>query len=114
MEWVSGIILIICLIWSWKVLNWLWLKPKKLEKLLREQGLKGNPYRLLVGDMKEYFKMEKEAKSKSMNLSDDITPRVSPYYNQSVRIHGMCTVFDKIYEYMLRNVINTHFSTHSL
>nr|QFS19032.1 cytochrome P450 72A66v2 [Medicago truncatula] len=88
MEWVSGIILIIGLIWSWKVLNWLWLKPKKLEKLLKEQGLKGNPYRLLVGDMKEYFNMEKEAKSKSMNLSDDITPRVIPYYNESVRIHG--------------------------
>jgi len=33
--------------------------------------------------------MEKEAKSKSMNLSDDITPRVTPYYNESVRIHGM-------------------------
>ncbi|KEH38470.1 putative 11-oxo-beta-amyrin 30-oxidase [Medicago truncatula] len=88
MEWVSGIILIIGLIWSWKVLNLLWLKPKKLEKLLREQGLKGNQYRLLVGDMKEYFNMEKEAKSKSMNLSDDITPRVIPYYNESVRIHG--------------------------
>ena len=92
MEWVSGIILIIVtlgLIWVWKVLNLLWLRPKKLEKLLREQGLQGNSYRILLGDIKDLFKMEKEAKSKSMNLSEDITPRVIPYIQHSVKIHGM-------------------------
>nr|QFS19022.1 cytochrome P450 72A336v2 [Medicago truncatula] len=91
MEWVSGIILIIVtlgLIWAWKVLNLLWLRPKKLEKLLREQGFQGNSYRILLGDIKDLFKMEKEAKSKSMNLSDDITPRVIPYIQHSVKIHG--------------------------
>ncbi|XP_045801121.1 cytochrome P450 72A68-like isoform X9 [Trifolium pratense] len=91
MEWISSIILILvtlCLIWAWKVLNWLWLRPKKLEKLLREQGLQGNPYRILVGDTKDLFKMEKEARSKSMNLTDDILPRVNPYIHHSVKIHG--------------------------
>lgn len=34
------------------LVKWAWLRPKKLEKLLREQGLQGNPYRLLVGDSK--------------------------------------------------------------
>jgi hypothetical protein len=71
------------------VLNWLWLRPKKLEKLLREQGLQGNPYKILLGDTKDLFKMEKEARSKPMNLSDDIAPRVIPYTQQSVKIHGM-------------------------
>ncbi|XP_004488665.1 cytochrome P450 72A68-like [Cicer arietinum] len=87
----SSIILIIvtiAILWAWKVLNLLWLKPKKLEKLLREQGLQGNPYRFLVGDLKDLFKMENEAKSKSMNLTDDIVPRVFPYTQQSVKIHG--------------------------
>ncbi|XP_058766155.1 cytochrome P450 72A68-like [Vicia villosa] len=91
MEWVSVIIFILWtlgLIIAWKVLNWLWLRPKKLEKLLREQGLHGNSYRILVGDVKDLFKMEKEAKTKSMNLSDDIVPRVSPYIQKSVKIHG--------------------------
>ncbi|CAK8534871.1 unnamed protein product [Lathyrus sativus] len=91
MEWVSGIIFIVltlALICAWKVLNFLWLRPKKLEKLLREQGLHGNSYRILVGDVKDLFKMEKEAKSKPMNLSDDIIPRVSPYLQKSLKTHG--------------------------
>src|ERR1051325_2522333 len=96
MEWISCIIFILGtlgLISAWRVLNWLWLKPKKLEKLLREQGLHGNSYRILVGDVKDLFKMEKEAKSKPMNLSDDIIPRVSPYIQKSVKIHGMLVLF---------------------
>lgn len=85
----AGIILTVVLIWAWRVLNWLWLRPKKLEKLLREQGFQGNSYRLLVGDAKELFQMDKETKSKPMNLSDDIVPRVFPYIQRSVNIHGI-------------------------
>ncbi|AET00725.1 putative 11-oxo-beta-amyrin 30-oxidase [Medicago truncatula] len=91
MEWYSSIIPIIVtvgLIWAWRILNWLWLRPKKLEKLLREQGLQGNPYRILYGDIKDLLKMEKEARSKSMNLTDDIMPRVIPYIQHNVKIHG--------------------------
>jgi len=77
------------LIWAWRILNWLWLKPKKLEKLLREQGLKGNSYRLLVGDIKDLLKIRKKATSKPMNLSDDIVPRVYSFVQQSVAKHGM-------------------------
>ncbi|KAK7401720.1 hypothetical protein VNO78_13422 [Psophocarpus tetragonolobus] len=81
--------LIITLICLWKILNWLWLRPKKLERLLREQGLQGNPYRLLVGDLKEFGKMRKEALSKPMTLfSHDIVPRVFSYFNHSVNTHG--------------------------
>ncbi|XP_057451000.1 cytochrome P450 72A68-like [Lotus japonicus] len=83
----AGIVLILIL-WAWRVLNWLWLRPKKLERLLREQGLQGNPYRILVGDLKDLLKMQKEAKSKPMSLSDDIVPRVSPYLECSVNKHG--------------------------
>nr|BAL45206.1 cytochrome P450 monooxygenase [Glycyrrhiza uralensis] len=86
----AGITLVIVLAvtWAWRMLNWLWLRPKKLERLLREQGLQGNPYRLIVGDLKDLMKMRKEAKSKPMNLSDDILPRVFPYVQQSVTKHG--------------------------
>ncbi|CAK8534865.1 unnamed protein product [Lathyrus sativus] len=78
----------LALTWSWKILKRLWLKPKKLEKLLREQGLKGNSYRFLVGDIKDIVKMGKEGTSKPMNLSDDIVPRVFSYFQQSVVKHG--------------------------
>lgn len=83
------IVLLITLVWAWSILNWIWLKPKKLEKLLKEQGLKGNPYRLLVGDIRDLLKIQKEASSKPMNLSDDIVPHVFPFAQQSVAKHGI-------------------------
>ena len=89
---VAAIVLtvMLALVWGWKVLNWLWLRPKKLERLLREQGLQGTPYRLLVGDLKDIVKMQKEAKSKPMNISDDdLVPRVQPFFQQNVNKYGM-------------------------
>ncbi|KEH38478.1 putative 11-oxo-beta-amyrin 30-oxidase [Medicago truncatula] len=85
---VLFILMTLSLIWAWKILNWLWLKPKKLEKFLREQGLKGNSYRLLVGDIRDLLKMRKETTSKPMNLSDDIAPRVFSYFHHSVAKYG--------------------------
>ncbi|XP_057471519.1 cytochrome P450 72A397-like [Actinidia eriantha] len=75
-------------IWAWSVLNWVWLRPKKLERCLRKQGLKGNSYRLLYGDLKENSMMTKEVKSRPINLSDDILPRVMPFIHKSAVIHG--------------------------
>ncbi|RDX66652.1 hypothetical protein CR513_54559, partial [Mucuna pruriens] len=80
--------LMLGLIWAWKVMNWLWLRPKRLERLLREQGLHGNPYKLFVGDSNNFLNMRKEALSKPMNLSDDIVPRVFSYNQHSLNTHG--------------------------
>jgi uncharacterized membrane-anchored protein len=82
-------LMILVLTWAWRILNWVWFKPKKLEKLLREQGLKGNSYRFLVGDIIDILKIRNEATSKPMNLSDDIAPRVYSYVHQSHEKHGM-------------------------
>ncbi|XP_019158876.1 PREDICTED: cytochrome P450 CYP72A219-like [Ipomoea nil] len=76
------------LAYAWGVLDWVWFKPKKLEKWLKQQGLKGNPYRILSGDMKELAKMTTDALSKPMTLSDNIAPRVIPYYVQHVNKYG--------------------------
>ncbi|KAM5586449.1 cytochrome P450 CYP72A219 [Rosa sericea] len=76
--------------WVWSLLDWVWLKPKKLERCLRQQGFKGNSYRLLYGDMKENAIMLKQAKSKPMNLSTshDIAPRVTPLLDKTVKTYG--------------------------
>ncbi|KAL5565062.1 hypothetical protein UlMin_028226 [Ulmus minor] len=75
--------------WAWRVLNWIWLRPKKLEKVLREQGLKGNSYRLFFGDSKESIAILKEARSKPMSLSDDdIAPRVLPFLHRTINTYG--------------------------
>ncbi|XP_076890127.1 cytochrome P450 CYP72A219-like [Bidens hawaiensis] len=85
---VLGVASIIFLFCIWKILNWLWFKPKKIEKFLRDQGLKGTPYRLLYGDLKEMALMTNEAKSKPMNLTHDIVPRVLPFYHNAITTLG--------------------------
>ncbi|KAK6230853.1 hypothetical protein QUC31_002371 [Theobroma cacao] len=77
------------LIGGWRILDWVWLKPKRLERCLRKQGLRGNSYRFLSGDIKESSDMSKQARSKPMPLSDDIAQYVSPFLHQTVKNYGM-------------------------
>ncbi|KAI4323741.1 hypothetical protein L6164_023323 [Bauhinia variegata] len=86
-----GVAVILSLIW--RVLNWVWFRPKRIEKQLREQGLKGNPYRFLFGDEKEVSRMLQEVKSKPINIDDDIGPRMQPYQYKTVNKYGTKNVF---------------------
>ncbi|KAH0660560.1 hypothetical protein KY289_029308 [Solanum tuberosum] len=93
METIQMIVTICCcaiaITLLWKVLNWVWFNPKKLENLLRKQGLKGNSYRLLYGDMKDVTRMLKEANSKPMNMSDhDLAPRMMPFFLETINKYG--------------------------
>lgn len=74
--------------WVWRVLNWVWFRPKKLERFLRNQGLSGTSYRLVFGDLKEISIMSNEANSKPMNLYHDIAPRVLPFFDRTVKTLG--------------------------
>ncbi|KAM0019682.1 putative secologanin synthase [Helianthus debilis subsp. tardiflorus] len=85
--YVVGVVAIF-LFYIWRILNWVWFKPKKMEKFLRDQGLKGTPYRFMYGDLKEMARMTSEAKSKPMNLTHDIAPRVLPFFHQSLTTFG--------------------------
>ncbi|KAL3509054.1 hypothetical protein ACH5RR_028455 [Cinchona calisaya] len=92
METVYRAIGVLCTVFvvilAWSILNWVWLKPKKLEKYLRQQGLGGNRYRLLFGDVKETAQMVKEAYSKPINFNDDIVPRVLPFFDKIIKSYG--------------------------
>ncbi|KAJ4975954.1 hypothetical protein NE237_001060 [Protea cynaroides] len=76
-----------------KVLEWIWWKPKKLERLLKEQGIKVTPYNLLMGDLKEIHRQSIEARSKPMNLSHDIVPRVLSFHLQTTQKYGKKSAF---------------------
>ncbi|KAK4285810.1 hypothetical protein QN277_002457 [Acacia crassicarpa] len=84
---VPVVILVLILV-AWKVVSWLWLRPKKLERLLRQQGLQGTPYTPVTGDSTKMFSMHMQAKSKPMNLSHDIIPRASSFFNHLVNQYG--------------------------
>ncbi|KAJ8755703.1 hypothetical protein K2173_022686 [Erythroxylum novogranatense] len=70
--------------WAWRVLNWVWLRPKRLERYLRQQGLKGTPYTLVFGDLKKNAAMLKQARSRPVTLSDAVAPCVIPIVHRTV------------------------------
>ncbi|XP_010060784.2 cytochrome P450 72A15 isoform X1 [Eucalyptus grandis] len=74
--------------WAWRVVNWVWVRPKRLERLLRQQGLSGKPYTFLFGDLKENSRLLTEANSKPIAISDDIKPRLLPFLHQSSQTYG--------------------------
>ncbi|KAK6933416.1 hypothetical protein RJ641_036310 [Dillenia turbinata] len=74
--------------WAWRLLDWVWFKPKRLERYLRRQGLAGNSYRLFYGDLKERTVITKAALSKTLKLSDYNAPRVLPYIHHLTQKYG--------------------------
>ncbi|KAM0015281.1 putative secologanin synthase [Helianthus debilis subsp. tardiflorus] len=84
----TAIVALVILRWGWKLLNWIWLKPKKLEKWLRDEGYKGNPYKLLMGDMIELATMVKEGKSKPIPVTHDITSYTLPFDHHIISKYG--------------------------
>ncbi|GFP87904.1 cytochrome p450 cyp72a219 [Phtheirospermum japonicum] len=79
---------VITLVYAWKALNWVWFMPRYLEKCLRQQGFKGNSYRAFFGDFKEMKMMINKAKSKPIDFTNDIVPRVVPFIHQAIKDHG--------------------------
>ncbi|PIN05964.1 Secologanin synthase [Handroanthus impetiginosus] len=79
---------VIALVYAWKILNRVWFRPKNLEKCFRQQGFKGNSYRVLLGDLKEMRMMMKEANSRPINFSNDIVPRVLPFTHRTLKNYG--------------------------
>lgn len=85
---ISVVILVIVTVTT-KVINKVWLKPKKLEKYLKAQGFKGNPYRALLGDMGDYVRVTKAEQPKQINLSGDVSQHALPYIHYIVEKYGM-------------------------
>jgi len=78
------------LLWkaAW-LLEQLWWEPRRLERALRAQGLRGTSYRFLTGDLKEYRRFNKDAASRTLPLRcHDIAGHVSPFVYGAVREHG--------------------------
>nr|AZZ89572.1 cytochrome P450 monooxygenase [Lagerstroemia speciosa] len=82
-------LLALALLWtSCRVLNWVWLRPKRVERFLRRQGLSGSSYKFLSGDIKESMKMLTGTTSRPIGLYDDILPRVFPFEHQILNSYG--------------------------
>ncbi|PWA80894.1 11-oxo-beta-amyrin 30-oxidase [Artemisia annua] len=82
-----AIAIVLCL---WNLVNLVWVTPKRLEKHLRNQGFKGNKYKLLFGDMKELSMTFRQSKSKHINIDneDEVLPHIVAFTHQSLQKHG--------------------------
>ncbi|WOH03060.1 hypothetical protein DCAR_0522451 [Daucus carota subsp. sativus] len=72
----------------YRVLNWVWLRPRKLEKYLKEQGFKGNAYRLVLGDMGEYASMIKQEQPRQIKFSENVSLHALPYAHHIINKFG--------------------------
>ncbi|EYU26263.1 hypothetical protein ABFS82_08G196500 [Erythranthe guttata] len=85
---LTSIVVAASITWAVKLLNWVWFRPRKLEKILRQQGLNGNPYRPFLGDLGDMIKFMKAEQPKTIELFDDILPHIFAYYHQIVTKYG--------------------------
>ena len=86
---VCGLLCLALLRQAAKLLDMLWLRPRRLERELRAQGLHGTSYRFPVGDIKDYGRLSKEAWSRPLPLRcHDIAPHVVPFLYNTVQEHG--------------------------
>ncbi|KAK9085350.1 hypothetical protein Sjap_025761 [Stephania japonica] len=85
--WVVICAALVCF-WVAKVLIWVWWKPRKLEKLLREQGFNGTSHMYMFGDLKQLVSTTKKARSKPIELSHSIVPRVFPFIHETIQRQG--------------------------
>ncbi|CAA2966888.1 cytochrome P450 CYP72A219-like [Olea europaea subsp. europaea] len=89
--WSSMLFITAFLILGWRIMDRIWLKPKKKERMLKQQGFKGNPYtltRLLFGDVKENSVEYAEALRKTINIHDEAVPRVMPFVHKTIEKYG--------------------------
>ncbi|GJM93839.1 hypothetical protein PR202_ga10430 [Eleusine coracana subsp. coracana] len=85
-----GVAVAAALLWlaAW-TLEWAWWTPRQLDRALRAQGLKGTKYRLFTGDVRENFRINREARTKPMPIGcHDIIPRVQPMFYNVVKEYG--------------------------
>jgi len=84
-----GVLGLVLLCLAGRLLELLWWKPRRLERLLRAQGLAGTSYQFLTGDLKDENLLKKEAMSRPLPLRcHDIAPRILPLHYKNVQAHG--------------------------
>ncbi|GJN38755.1 hypothetical protein PR202_gb27824 [Eleusine coracana subsp. coracana] len=90
---------VVCWWWLWtcvlvvvaaRVADALWWRPRLLEAHFARQGVRGPPYRFLVGCVREMVALMAEAASKPMSPPDshNALPRVLAFYHYWRKIYG--------------------------
>ncbi|KAH6771534.1 hypothetical protein C2S52_016337 [Perilla frutescens var. hirtella] len=85
---VTSIVVAALVKWGVKLLNWVWFRPRKLEKFLREQGMNGTCYSPFLRDVRDCISSMTDEQPKTLQLSDDILPHLYRCYMQNLSKYG--------------------------
>ncbi|TKY66495.1 11-oxo-beta-amyrin 30-oxidase [Spatholobus suberectus] len=91
--WVVSVIVAVIHLWALHMLNSLWLRPKRFERLLRAQGLQGDPYSLSCRNSNHTHMQQHEPKSQPFALSNDVAPRVFTSLYHTIAKYGKNSFF---------------------
>ncbi|OQU86592.1 hypothetical protein SORBI_3003G109766 [Sorghum bicolor] len=74
--------------------EWAWLRPRRLERALRAQGIRGTAYRPLAGDAPLSYRLASEARSRAPLPPGchAIVPRAMPLVHHTMNEHGKNSV----------------------
>ncbi|OVA02197.1 Cytochrome P450 [Macleaya cordata] len=78
------------------VYNILWLKPERLRKKLRNQGIKGPPPSFLTGNVSDMMKIKStvvKSPKKSSCFTDDYIPQLFPHLQQWRKDYGQIFMY---------------------
>ncbi|VAH00038.1 unnamed protein product [Triticum turgidum subsp. durum] len=79
-----------CAVWA---LEWAWWRPRRLDRALRSQGLRGTAYRPVAGDSPLMQRLNREARSRAMPLGcHDVVPRAMPLFHRAMQEHGKMSI----------------------
>lgn len=90
----------------------LWLKPKIVEKQLKQQGIGGTSYSFPYGDKQVSKKLTIEAWSVPMTLNHEIVPRVNPFLYQIVQRYGQIKLSISVFIFCFFQSFSTQFLQH--
>jgi len=87
-------LLALLIVWgAYRAAQTFWLRPRRLDRALRAQGLTGTEYCFPAGDLKENARLNDEARSRPMPPCHDVVPRVMPHLFSTIKEHGTSEVF---------------------
>ncbi|RLM93697.1 cytochrome P450 72A13-like [Panicum miliaceum] len=85
---LQGLLALLAVWAAYRAAERCWLRPRRLDRALRAQGLGGTGYRFPAGDLKENARLNEEARSRPMPLCHDVIPRIAPHLLNTVKEHG--------------------------
>ncbi|KAJ7514151.1 hypothetical protein O6H91_23G030600 [Diphasiastrum complanatum] len=94
LQWLIAATRVAILLGVARLLRGLWLRPLQIYEGLRKQGVKGSAFIPIVGNQPEVVRLLYGAASTPMNRSsNEIVPRILPYYTKWSKIYGESFVY---------------------